>query len=152
MPDLGWDIAKTQLQRNCKQIEVQESSENSNPHPTSPLQTVIKIAILITTLLENITTYLQEIPEIAKKAAQLFKIMTARISHNKPAQNIKNPYKTTLLAVNPTTDAMDCTSDMTQPQTTNGKTQKSPNRQKLNDKYGRLYPPHTPKAPDNTCN
>ena len=69
MPNLGWDIAETQLQRNCKQIEVQESSENSNPHLTSPLQTVIKIAILITTLLENITTYLQEVQKTAKKAA-----------------------------------------------------------------------------------
>ena len=63
MPDLGWDIAETQLQEDYKQIEVQENSESYNPHSTLPLQAMITIAIIITTLLGNIITYLQEIPE-----------------------------------------------------------------------------------------
>ena len=52
--------------------------------------------------------------------------MTTRISHNKLTQNIKNFYKTTLLAVNSTTNTTDRTSDMKKPHTTDGKTQKSP--------------------------
>ena len=62
MPDLGCDIAETQLQENHKQIEPQENSENLNPHQTPSLQTMITIATLITTLLANIITYLKEIP------------------------------------------------------------------------------------------
>ena len=47
MPDLEWDIAETQLQKECKQVEVQESSEINNPCTTLPLQAMILIAIII---------------------------------------------------------------------------------------------------------
>ena len=62
MPDLGWDIAETQLQEDCNQGKAQENPENNNPHSTLPIQVMIAIAIIITTLLENITAYIQEIP------------------------------------------------------------------------------------------
>ena len=53
MPDLGWDIAETQLQENYKRIEVKENLENYNPHLTPPLRTIIAIASIIITTLEH---------------------------------------------------------------------------------------------------
>ena len=49
MPDLGWDIAETQL--------VQENQGNNDPHMTLPLQTLITVIIMLITSLEHITTY-----------------------------------------------------------------------------------------------
>ena len=92
--------------------------------PNTP--TMITIAILITTLLANIITYLQEILETTKKAAQIIKNTTTKISHDKLFQNIKKSYKTAVLAVNLVTSTMGRTSRMKQPCTTNGNTQKSP--------------------------
>ena len=83
MPDLGWDIAETQLQKECKQVEVQENSEINNPRTALPLQAVIAIAIMITTILEHIIAYVKEIPEAMRKATQAVKSTTTKISHNK---------------------------------------------------------------------
>ena len=115
MPDLGWDIAETQLQKDYKQRKVQENSENYNLHTTLPLQTMITIAILITTILENIIAYAQEIPKAMRKAAQAIKTTTTKIGHNKLFQNIKKSYKTAALAVKIETSTMDRTSRMNQP-------------------------------------
>ena len=68
MPDLGWDIAETQLQEDSNQGKAQENPENNNPHTTLPLQVMITIAIIITTLLENITAYIKEIPQTMRKS------------------------------------------------------------------------------------
>ena len=57
MPHLGWDIAETQLQKDCKQLEVQENSTSCTPHKTLPLQTMITIIVIIATILENIIAY-----------------------------------------------------------------------------------------------
>ena len=142
MPDLGWDIAETQLQGDDKQTEAQECAENTNPHPTPMLQTMIAIAILITMFLANITTYLQGIPETMKKAAQVIKNMTTKISHNKLFQNIKKSYKTVVLVVNSTTSMMYHTSWRKQPCTAKGISQKSSGMQKLNRTHP--GPPTTP--------
>ena len=89
MPDLRWDIAETQLQKDWKQVEVQENSEINNPHMTLPLQAMIAIAIIITTILEHIIAYVKEIPEMTRKATQVIKATTTKISHKKLFQNIK---------------------------------------------------------------
>ena len=83
MPDLGWDIAETQLQGDWKNTEVQKKTENNTPHMTLPLQTLIAVAIIITSILEHIATYIKEIPGIAKKTAQVVKSMITTSSHNK---------------------------------------------------------------------
>ena len=70
MPDLVWDIAETQLQKECKQVEVQENSEINNSRTALPLQAMIAVAVIITTMLEHIIAYVQEIPETARKATQ----------------------------------------------------------------------------------
>ena len=62
MPDLAWDIAETRL--------VQENQGNNDSHMTSPLQTLITVIIMLIAILEHITTYIKEIPKLAKKTAQ----------------------------------------------------------------------------------
>ena len=104
MSDLGWDIAETQLQKECKQVEVQENSEINNPCTALPLQTMITIAVIITTMLEHIIAYVQEIPEAMRKATQAVKSTTTKISHNKLFQNIKKSYRTAVLAITMATD------------------------------------------------
>ena len=113
---------------------------------------MIAIAIIIATILKNIIAYVQEIPETMRKAAQTIKDTTTKISHNKLFQNIKESYKTAVLAVNIVTSMMGCTSHMKQPHTTNRNTQNSPGKQKLNNEYDRLYQSHTPRTCNNICN
>ena len=61
MPDLGWDIAETQL------IQQNQKESNSNMTPP-PLQTLITIIILVIAILKQMTT---QIKEIAKRAVQV---------------------------------------------------------------------------------
>ena len=101
MPDLGWDIAETQL--------VQENQGNNDSHMTLPLQTLITVIIMLIAILEHITTYVKEIPKIAKKTAQAVKSTIIKASRNELLQNIKDSYKTAMLAVAIVTNATDCT-------------------------------------------
>ena len=88
MPDLGWDIAETQL--------VHEKQENNDPHKTPPLQTLVTVIIMLITILEYMTTYTKE---IMKKTVQTVKSTITKASHNELLQNIKDSYKTAMLAV-----------------------------------------------------
>ena len=74
MPDLGWVIDETQLQKENKTEEAQEISESNTPQIAAPLQAMIAIAILITTILEHLKSYIQEIPEITRKNSASGKI------------------------------------------------------------------------------
>ena len=152
MPDPGWDIAKTQLQEDCNQGKAQENPENNNPHTTLPLQGMIAIAIIITTLLENNTAYIQEIPQTMRNAAQAIKTTTRKISHYKLFQKIKKSYKTAVLAVNLVTNTVDCTSRTKQPHTTNRNTRKIPDMQKLNDEYDGSHQSPTSRSHNNIYN
>ena len=91
MPDLGWDIAETRL--------VQENQGNNDSHMTPPLQTLITVIIMLIAILEHITTYIKEIPKLAKKMAQAVKSTITKASCNELLQNIKDSYKTTMLAI-----------------------------------------------------
>ena len=62
MPDLGWDVTE--------ELEVQEMSQIEHSVPILP-ETIIAIALVIVTFFENIKTYIQEIPKISRKAAQV---------------------------------------------------------------------------------
>ena len=59
MPDLGWDIAETQL--------IQENQKENNQNLTPPIQTLLTIIILIIAILKQLTT---QIKKIAKRAVQ----------------------------------------------------------------------------------
>ena len=75
MPDLGWDIAETQL--------IQEVQKESSPNMTLPLQTLITIIILIIAIVKQMTT---QIKEIAKKAVQVTENTIKKASRNKILQ------------------------------------------------------------------
>ena len=143
MPDLGWDIAETQLQENRYNRKAQGNSESNNPHITLPLQVMITIAIITITLLENITAHLQGILLTTRNAVQMIKTMTRNISRNRLFQKIKKSYKTAVLAVNLAVNMTDCTSHAVQPRTTNGNTQNTPGMQRLNRSEQSVIPrPH----------
>ena len=72
MPDLGWDIAETQL--------IKENQKENNPNLTPPLQTLITIIILIIAILKQLIT---QIKEITKRAAQATENMIKEASRNK---------------------------------------------------------------------
>ena len=72
MPDLGWDIAETQL--------IQEVQKESNSNMTPPLQALVMMIILIIAIVRQITT---QIKEITKKAIQVTENTIKKASHNK---------------------------------------------------------------------
>ena len=102
MPDLGWDIAETQL--------TQESSENrKESHMTPTLQTIITVIIMIITSLEHIIAYAMKIPTTERKTAHTIRNTITKASRNELFQNIKNSYKTALLAITIATNMKDRT-------------------------------------------
>ena len=72
MPDLGWDIAETQL--------IKENQKENNPNLTPPLQTLIMIIILVIAISKQMIT---QIKEIAKRAVQAMENTIKEASHNK---------------------------------------------------------------------
>ena len=110
MPDLGWDIAETQLQGDEKKRQKpRKAKKNIDPHMTPSLQAIIAVIIMLVTILEHITTHVKEIPKLAKRTAQAVKNMTTKVSQNKLFQNIKDSYKTATLALTIVTNMMDRT-------------------------------------------
>ena len=88
MPDLGWDIAETQL--------IQENQKVNNPNLTTPLRALIMIIILIIAILKQLIT---QIKEITKRAVQTTENMIKEASCNKLFQSIKDFHRTTMLAI-----------------------------------------------------
>ena len=128
MPDLGWDIAETQL--------IQENQKENHPNLTSPLQTLIMIIILIIAILKQLII---QIKEITKRAAQAMKNMIKEASHNKLFQNIKDFHRTTMLAITVATNTTNRTNRSGQARINNRNIQNSPGTQKLNDEYDESY-------------
>ena len=146
MPDLGWDIAETQLQEGNKAEEAQELPDTVTLLTTVPLQTVITIFILITTILEHLKSHITKIPGIARKATQAVKSMIIRTSRNNYIQNIRKTYKTAALAITIATSMTDRTNRKNKHQTANRNTQNVPGMQKLNNEYDGLYLLHTSRT------
>ena len=128
MPDLGWDIAETQL--------IQENQKGSSSNMTPPLQTLVTIIILIISIVKQMTT---QIKEIAKRAVQATENMIKEASRNKILQNIKDFHKTTMLAITIATNTTNRTNHSGQDQINNRNTQNSPGTRKFNDKYDKSY-------------
>ena len=128
MPDLGWDIAETQL--------IQENQKENNSNLTPPLQTLIMIIILIIAILKQM---IAQIKEIAKRAVQAMENATKEASHNKLFQNIKDFHRTTMLAITIATNAANRTNCSRQAQINNRNRQNPPGTQKLNDEYDKAY-------------
>ena len=134
MPDLGWDIAETQL--------VHEK-QNNDPHKTPPQQTLVTVIIMLITILEYMTAYAKE---IAKKTVQTVKSTITKASRNELLQNITDTYKTATLVVAIATNMMDRTNHNKQTHISNGNMQKHPGMRKLNDEYDGLYQSHTSRT------
>ena len=115
MPDLGWDIAETQL--------IQEVQKDNSPNMTLPLQTLVTIIILIIAIVKQATT---QIKEIAKKAVQATENTIKEASRNKIFRNIKDFHRTTMLAITIATNTTDHTNHSGQTQINNRNTQNSP--------------------------
>ena len=99
MPDLGWDIAETQL--------LKENHKKSNM--TMTLQIIVTLTIMIITVLKQIVTYVNKFPKWTEKITQAVKYTTTKASRNILFQNIKDLYKTVVLAVSIATNKTDCT-------------------------------------------
>ena len=144
MQDLGWDIAETQL--------VQENLINKDSHMTPPLQTLIMVIIMLIAILEHITTYIKEIPKLAKKTAQAVKSTIKKASRNELLQNIKDSYKTTMLAIAIAINMKDRTNHSGQAHITNRNMQNYPGMRKLNNEYGGSYQSYTSRTRSNNGN
>ena len=152
MPDLGWDIAETQLQTDHRKTEVHENTEINNSSTALPLQVMVAITVIITAILEHIIAYIKEIPGAANKTAQAVKSTTTKASHNKLFQNIKKSYKTAVLAITIVTNTTKLTSCTNQHRTANRNTQNTPGTQKLNNKHDRSCQSHTSRTHNDTHN
>ena len=115
MPDLGWDIAETQL--------IQENQKESSSNMTPPLQTLVMIIILIIAIVKQMTTQIQE---IAKRAVQAMENTIKEASCNKILRNIKDFHRTTMLAITIATNTTNYTSHSGQAQINNRNTQNLP--------------------------
>ena len=67
------------------------------------------VIIMLITILEHITTYIKEIPKLAKKTVQAVKSTITKASRNELLQNIKDAYKTATLVVAIATNTADHT-------------------------------------------
>ena len=128
MPDLGWDIAETQL--------IQENQKENNSNMTPPLQTLITIIILVIAVLKQMIT---QIKETAKRTVQATENAIKEASWNKLLQNIKDFHRTTMLVITIVTNTTNCTNHSGQAQINNRNIQNSPDTQKLNDEYNESY-------------
>ena len=96
MPGLGWDIAETYIRT---EPTPQEDTLTANQEISCSLKMIIAIAILISTLLEHIKTYTQEIPTAVRNIAQKASKAMTKINHTRFMQNIRESYKTEKLVV-----------------------------------------------------
>ena len=125
MPDLGRDIAETQL--------IQENQKESSSNMTPPLQRLVMIIILIIAIVKQMTT---QIKEITKKAVQAMENTIKEASHNKI---LKDFHRTTMLAITIAINTTNCTNHSGQAQINNRNTQNSPGTRKFNDEYDKSY-------------
>ena len=123
MPELGWDIAETHIQTKSRR---QEDTQTTSQQASCTLQAMITIAILISTVLEHIKTYIQETPAVARNIAQAAKAAITKINHTRFMQNIRESYKMAKLAVKIVTSTTNRTSRTTLQQTNNNNKQKHP--------------------------
>ena len=140
MPDLGWDIAETQL--------IQEVQKDNSPNMTLPLQTLVTIIILRIAIMKQATT---QIKEIVRKAVQAMENMIKEASCNKIFRNSKDFHRTTMLVITIATNMTYRTNHCGQAQTNNRNTQNSPGTRKFNDEYDESYQSLTSRTP-NYCN
>ena len=150
MPDLGWDIAEAQLEKDSKPEEIQELTEINTPQTAASLQKMMAMVILIVTILEHLKSCIQKIQKITGKTAHAVKSTISRIGHNNHIQNFKKNYQTADLAITIATNTMNCINRGDQQETSYRNTKNTTYSRKPNDEYDGLYQSyHTKSINDN---
>ena len=132
-----------------EELEVQEVCQIKHSVPILP-ETIIAIAILIVTFLENIKTYPQEIPNISMKTVQVVTLTTRTIIHNKLIKRTSKTYRKAVQVITDTTTMThhnSCSNPHKIPNRRHHHTQNWTSKQKLNDEYNRLYHPYNTTTP-----
>ena len=142
IPDLKWDIVETQpLKENQKKSKM-----------TLTLQTIVTITIMITTVLKQITAYVEKFPRLIEKITQTIRYATTKASCNIFFQNIKDSYKTAVLAVAIATNTTDQTS-RNKPTCRNSRGSPNfPDMRKPYDEYDDKYQLCTPRNHNTSSN
>ena len=96
MPELGWDIAETDIQTISGQ---QETTQWDNQQPPYTLQIMITIAILIATVLELIKAHIKKIPALIKTVTKSTKRVFRGINNTRFIQNIRESHSKARLVV-----------------------------------------------------
>ena len=127
----------------------------SQDHRILRMQTVwinLEIIIILITSLELITAYAKKTSKLAKKTVQAVKSMITKASRNELLQNIKNFYRTPMLAITLATNNIQ--SYESQPTNTysEGKYAKLSRHMKLNDEYDYWYQSHSSRTHNNNSN
>ena len=86
MPELGWDIAETDIQT------ISKTTQPDNQQTPHILQTMITIAILIAAVLEFIKTHIQKIPTLIRTVTKTTEGASRRINSTWFMQNIRESY------------------------------------------------------------
>ena len=107
---------------------------------------MITIAIIISTIIEHIKSYIQEIPAIARNTTQVAKSVITKVNRTGFMQNIRESYRTARLAVTIATSATNHTSHTSQQQTNNNNKQNPPGMQKPDDQHDGSYQSHTSRT------
>ena len=106
MPELGWDIAETDIQTSTKTTQ---PDNQQTPH----ILQMITIAFLIAAVLEFSKTYIQKVPALIKTATKSTKRAFRRINNTQVIQNIKESHSKARLPVTIATGATSHTSRTT---------------------------------------
>ena len=93
MPELGWDIAETDIQT------IPKTTQPDNQQTPHILQIMITIAILIAAVLEFIKTHIQKIPSLIRTVTKATEGASRRINNTQFIQNIRESYSKARLAV-----------------------------------------------------
>ena len=110
MPELGLDIAETDIQTISRQQETTQPNNQQTPHT---LQTMITIAILIATVLELIKTHTQKIRALVRTMTKSTKGAFRRINNTQFIQNIRESHSKARLVVTVVTSTTSHTSHTT---------------------------------------
>ena len=107
MPELGWDIAESDIQT------IPKTTQPDNQQTSHTLQIMITIAILIATVLEFIKTHIQKIPPLIRTVTKATEGASRRINNTRFIQNIREFYSKVRLAVTIVMDTTNRTSHTT---------------------------------------
>ena len=107
MPELGWDIAETDIRT------IPKTTQPDNQQTPYILQIMLTIAILIAAVLEFTKTHIQKIPSLMKTVTKATEGVSRRINNTRFIQNIRESHSKARLAVTIVTGTTSHTSHTT---------------------------------------